>query len=48
MEFHNLQCLSDTGISKKSHKMVKECGMHGVKIILNRILIGKREGKSPI
>ena len=29
MEFQNLQCLSDTGVSKNSHKIVKECGMHG-------------------
>ena len=26
---HNLQCMSDTGVSKNSHKMRKECGMHG-------------------
>ena len=29
MEFHNLQYLSDNRVSKNSHKMSKECGMHG-------------------
>ena len=29
MEFHNLQSLSDSGVSKNSHRMGKECGMHG-------------------
>ena len=29
MDFHNFYCFSVPGVSKKSHKMVKECGMHG-------------------
>ena len=29
MEYHDLQCLSDTGVSKNNHKMCKKFGMHG-------------------
>ena len=35
VEFHNLYCLSDTGVSNKSGKM-------GLKVILKRFLIGNR------
>jgi len=27
-EWHTLQCLSDDGLSKNSHKIGNECGMH--------------------
>ena len=30
VEFHNLYCLSDTGVSKNSGKMGKECGLHEI------------------
>ena len=29
MELHDLQCLSDTGVTKDSHKMGKKFGVHG-------------------
>ena len=28
VEIHNLYCLSDTGLSKNSGKIGKECGLH--------------------
>jgi len=45
VEFHNLYCLSDTGVSKNSGKMGEECGMDGSDGNLEQILIGKWEGK---
>jgi len=29
VKFHDLQCLSDAGVSKDSHKIGKKFGMHG-------------------
>ena len=29
VEFHNLYCVSDTGVSKNSGKVGEECGMDG-------------------
>jgi hypothetical protein len=29
VEFHNLHCLSDTGVSKKICRIVEKCGMNG-------------------
>jgi len=46
LEFLNLQCLSDAGVSKNIHKMCKEFGMHGSESNLEEIFNGKREGKS--
>jgi hypothetical protein len=47
VEFHNLYWLPDTGVSKNSGKTGKECGWIVMKVILDRFLIGKQEGKSP-
>ena len=46
LEFHNLQCFSNAGVSKNSHKMSKELGLHGSESNLEEIFDGKPEGKS--
>ena len=45
MDFHNVPYLSDSGVFGNSQKMGKECGMHGVNVILSRFLIGNWEGR---
>ena len=37
VEFHNLYCLSDTGVSKNCCKMGKECSMNGSESNLEQI-----------
>jgi hypothetical protein len=46
VEFHNLNCLSDTRLLKNSFNMGKKCGLRGIESNLNRFVIGKQEGKS--
>jgi len=46
VELNNLYCLSDTGVSKNSGKWGRYVECMGVKVMLNRFLIGKQEGKS--
>ena len=46
VEFCVLYCLSGTGVSKNSHKMGKECGMHGSEGNLEQIFdweMGRKE-----
>ena len=45
VEFHNLYCLSDTGVLENSGKWVRNVEGMRVKVILKRFLIGKEEGK---
>ena len=46
-EFRNLYCLSGSRVSKNSGRWVRNVACMGVKGVLKRFLIGKREGKSP-
>ena len=46
VEFHNLYCLSDTGVLENSGKWVRNVECMGVKVILKRFLVGKEERKS--
>jgi len=48
VEFHNLYCLSDTGVSKNSYKMGKECSMHGSEGDLEQIFDWKTGRKESI
>jgi hypothetical protein len=47
VEFHNLYCLSGSRESKTVAKSVKNVTCMGMKVILNRLLIGKQGGMSP-
>jgi len=48
VEFHNLYCLSDTGVSKNSDKMGKECGKYGNEGNLEHIFDWKMGRKESI
>ena len=48
VEFHNLYCWPDTGVSKKSGKMCKECGMDGSEGNLEQIFYWKMGSKESI
>jgi hypothetical protein len=48
VEFHNLNCLSDIGVSKNSGKMGKECGVDGIEGNLEHIFDWKMGRKESI
>ena len=48
VEFHNLYCLSGSGVSKNSDTMGEECGMHGNEGNLEQIIDWKTGRKESI